>query len=94
MTDDIFDLAVGARCRLSRLGLARSPRTTMTVGTVVGGGRLTSSVRVLFDGYSSPVSLHKTYVELIAAEPEAPAQQRPRDVSDRMLELRDLRKLS
>jgi hypothetical protein len=66
----------------------------MTVGTVVGGGRSTSSVRVLFDGCSSPVSLHRTYIELISAEPEAPAPQRPRDVGDRLVELRDLRKLS
>jgi hypothetical protein len=43
---------------------------------------------------SRPVSLHKKYVELITAESEAPTQQRPRDVADRLLELRDLRKLS
>jgi hypothetical protein len=94
MTDDIFDLAIGARCRLSPLGFARNPRTTARAGTIVGRGRSTSSVRVLFDGYSRPVSLHKKYLELIFAEPEAPAQQRPRDVADRLLELRDLRKLS
>jgi hypothetical protein len=94
MTDDIFDLAIGARCRLSRLGVARSPRTTMRVGTIVGRGRSTSSVRVLFDGYSRPVSLHKKYVELISAAPETPASKRPRDVADRSLELRDLRKFS
>ena len=94
MADDIFDLAIGARCRLSRLGVARSPRTTTRAGTIVGRGRSQSSVRVLFDGYSRPVSLHKKYVELISAEPETPAQQRPRDVADRSLELRDLRKLA
>ena len=94
MTDDIFDLAIGARCRLSRLGFVRSPRTTTRAGTIVGRGRSTSSVRVLFDGYSRPVSLHKKYVELISAEPEVPAPHRPRDVADRLLELRDLRKMS
>jgi hypothetical protein len=94
MTDDIFDSAIGARCRLSRLGIARSPRTTMTVGTIVGKGRTTGSIRVLFDGCSSPVSLHKKYVELISAEPEVPVPRRPRDVAKRLLELRDLRKVS
>jgi hypothetical protein len=94
MADDIFDFTIGARCRLSRLGVARSPRTTMRVGTIVGRGRSTSSIRVLFDGYSRPVSLHKKYVELISAEPEVPAPQRTRDVAVRLLELRDLRKLS
>jgi hypothetical protein len=94
MADDIFDFTIGARCRLSRLGVARNPRTTMRAGTIVGRGRSTSSVRVLFDGYSRPVSLHQKDVELIYAEPEAPAPQRPRDVADRLLELRDLRKLS
>jgi hypothetical protein len=94
MTDDIFDFAIGARCRLSRLGFARSPRTTTRAGTIVGRGRSTSSVRVLFDGYSRPVSLHQKYVELISAEPEAPAQQRPRDVADRLLKLRNLHTLA
>jgi hypothetical protein len=94
MTDDIFDLAIGARCRLSPLGFARNPRTTTRAGTIVGRGRSTSSVRVLFDGYSRPVSLHQKYVELISAEPEAPAQQRPRDVADRLLKLRNLHTLA
>ena len=94
MADDIFDLAVGARCKLSPLGYARSPRATTRAGTVVGRGRSTSSVRVLFDGHSRPVSLHKKYVELISAESEAVAPQRPRDVADRLLELRDLHRVS
>ena len=94
MTDDIFDMAVGVRCRLSPLGIGRSLRTMTRAGTIVGIGRSTSSIRVLFDGYSRPVSLHRKYVELISAEPEAPAPQRPRDVADRLLELRDLRQLS
>lgn len=83
MADDIFDFTIGARCRLSRLGVARSPRTTMRAGTIVGRGRSTSSIRVLFDGYSRPVSLHEKYVELISAEPDAPAPQRTRDVAER-----------
>jgi hypothetical protein len=96
MADDIFDLAKGARCRLSRLGVARSPRTTMRTGTIVGRGRSTNSVRVLFDGSARPVSLHKKYVEPIFAAPDQkpPASKRPGDVAGRSLELRDLRKLT
>jgi hypothetical protein len=94
MTDDIFDFAMGARCRLSRLGFSRCPRTMTRAGTIVGRGRSTNTVRVLFDGHSRPVTLHKKYVELISAQPEAPVPQRPRDLADRLLELRDLRKFS
>ena len=96
MTDDIFDLVIGSRCSLSRLGIARSPGTKMRAGTVVGAGRTANSVRVLFDGSARPVSLHKKYVELIVAAPDQwpPALKRPRDVADRSLELRDLRRLA
>lgn len=75
-------------------GICPQPARLDEAGTVVGRERSKSSIRVLFDGHSRPVSLHKKYVELISAEPETPAQQRPRDVADRVLELRDLRKLS
>jgi len=75
-------------------GICPQPARHDEAGTVVGRERSKSSIRVLFDGHSRPVSLHKKYVELISAEPETPAQQRPRDVADRVLELRDLRKLS
>jgi hypothetical protein len=92
MTDHIFDFAIGSRCRLSELGIARSPRTKRRTGTIVTSGR--SSVRVLFDGSAAPVSLHKKYIELIsAALDHPPPTKRPRDIADRSRSSRDLRKL-
>jgi hypothetical protein len=97
MITDIFDFAIGLRCRLSELGMARSPRTRMTTGTVVGRGNSPNSVRVLFDGATTPVPLHKKYIEAISVAPEysqAPAAtKRPRDVADRSRTRRDGRKL-
>jgi hypothetical protein len=55
----------GARFRISILGAARNPRLAEKEGTIVGGSRLNSSVRVLFDGRKSPVSLHRDYIKLI-----------------------------
>ena len=30
------------------------------------GGRYHSTVRIIFDGFKSPVSLHRAYIELVA----------------------------
>jgi hypothetical protein len=63
-------IAVGARFRMSMLGAARNPRLAEKEGTIVGGSRLNSSVRVLFDGRKSPMSLHRDYIKLIASGTE------------------------
>jgi len=63
-------IAIGARFRMSALGAARSPRLAKKEGTIVGVSRLNSSLRVLFDGSKSPISLHRDYVEQLIAEPE------------------------
>lgn len=63
-------VAIGARFRMSALGAARSPRLAKKEGTVVGISRINSSLRVLFDGSKSPISLHRDYVEQLMAEPE------------------------
>lgn len=63
-------IAIGARFRMSALGAARSPRLAKKEGTVVGCSRLNSSVRVLFDGSKSPISLHRNYVEQLTLDPE------------------------
>ena len=63
-------IAIGARFRMSALGAARSPRLAKKEGTIVGASRLNSSLRVLFDGSKSPISLHRDYVEQLIAEPE------------------------
>ena len=63
-------IAIGARFRMSALGAARSPRLAKKEGTIVGCSRLNSSIRVLFDGSKSPISLHRDYVEQIISDSE------------------------
>jgi hypothetical protein len=63
-------IAIGVRFRMSALGAARSPRLAKREGTVVGGSRINSSIRVLFDGSKSPISLHRDYVEQLTSDPE------------------------
>jgi hypothetical protein len=63
-------IAIGARFRMSALGAARSPRLAKKGGTIVGVSRINSSLRVLFDGSKSPISLHRGYVEQLTAEPK------------------------
>jgi hypothetical protein len=53
-----------ARIKLSALGAARCPRLADREGVIVGGGRYPSTVRVIFDGSKSPMSLHRDYIEL------------------------------
>jgi hypothetical protein len=61
-------IVVGTRFRMSALGAARNPRLADKEGTIVGGSRLNSSVRVLFDGRKSPMSLHRDYIQQISPE--------------------------
>jgi hypothetical protein len=61
-------IVIGARFRMSILGAARNPRLAKRDGTIVGSSRLNSSVRVLFDGRKSPISLHRDYIEQIPPE--------------------------
>jgi hypothetical protein len=63
-------IAMGERVRMSALGAARSPRLAKKEGTIVGGSRLNSSIRVLFDGSKSPMSLHRDYVEQLIPKSE------------------------
>lgn len=51
------------RVRLSALGAVRCPNLVGREGVVIGSGRNPGSVRVLFDGSRTAVSLHSTYVE-------------------------------
>jgi hypothetical protein len=63
-------IAMGTRIRMSALGAARSPRRAEKEGVIVGCSRLNCSVRVLLDGYKSPISLHRDYIEQIPSEAE------------------------
>jgi len=56
-------IVIGARFKISVLGAARNPRLAGREGTIVGSSRLNSSVRVLFDGRRTPMSLHRDYIE-------------------------------
>jgi hypothetical protein len=56
------------RIRMSALGAARCPNLAGREGVVVGAGRYRSTVRVLFDGFRSPTSLHRTYIEPVAGK--------------------------
>ena len=63
-------LPIGTRVKISALGAARNPRLAQKQGTIIGSSRLNRSVRVLFDGRKSPMSLHRDYIEQIPSEAE------------------------
>jgi hypothetical protein len=63
-------LVTGMRIRMSELGAARCPRIAEKTGVIVGRSQQNSSVRVLFNGSRSPVSLHRDYVEQISSAEE------------------------
>jgi hypothetical protein len=54
---------VGQRVRLSKLGIARTLKSTARVDTVVGLPA-PSSIDIRFDGNKRPTKLHRSYVEL------------------------------
>jgi hypothetical protein len=56
------------RVRMSALGAARCPNLAGREGVVVGAGRYRSTVRVMFDGFKSPTSLHSTYIEAVVED--------------------------
>jgi hypothetical protein len=58
-------IAMGSRVRMSALGAARCPRIADKEGILVGEGRYSNSLRILFDGSKLPVSLHRDYIEQI-----------------------------
>ena len=60
-TDKPYEL--GARIRLSALGKSRMMRGADRRGRVIGFGRTDAIVRVQFDEFKCPVSLHHSYVE-------------------------------
>ena len=54
-----------SRVRMSELGAARCPNLAGREGVIVGEGRYRSTVRVKFDDFKSPTSLHSTYIEAV-----------------------------
>jgi hypothetical protein len=53
---------------MTALGAARCPNLADREGVVVGAGRYHSTVRVLFDGFRSATSLHRSYIQPLAGE--------------------------
>jgi len=58
-------IAIGLRVKMSALGAARCRRIADKEGIIVGEGRYSNSLRILFDGSKLPVSLHRDYIEQI-----------------------------
>ena len=57
--------AIGARIRLSALGIERCPKfKNPTRGIIVGVNSIGTSFRILLDGRKLPVTLHMSYIEL------------------------------
>jgi hypothetical protein len=56
------------RVRMSALGAARCPNLVGREGVIVGAGRYRSTVRVMFDGFKWPTSLHSSYVEAVVED--------------------------
>jgi hypothetical protein len=56
------------RIRMSALGAVRCPNLAGREGVVVGAGRYRSTVRIMFDGFRSPTSLHRSYIEPVTGK--------------------------
>jgi hypothetical protein len=64
------------RIRMSALGAARCPNLAGREGVVVGSGRYRNTVRIMFDGFKSPTSLHSSYVEAVVEQNGPPTHTR------------------
>jgi hypothetical protein len=74
------------RVRMSALGAARCPKFAGREGVVIGSGRYRSTVRIMFDGFKSPTSLHSSYIEPVVEEEGVSRSGRdamPPDITDR-----------
>ncbi|MCK1513623.1 hypothetical protein IVB22_13790 [Bradyrhizobium sp. 190] len=64
------------RIKMSALGATRCPNLAGRQGVIIGSGRYRSTVRVMFDDFKSPTSLHSTYIEPVVEEDQAPHRGR------------------
>jgi hypothetical protein len=58
----------GSGFQLSPRGMESCSRLVSRVGTIVGAGRTPNSVRVLFEGRKTPVTLHCSYITPMLGE--------------------------
>jgi hypothetical protein len=61
-------LSKGDRVHLSEFGCSRHPRDSDKKGTIVGQTRYPNSLRVIWDGSRSPVTMHKDYLRFFKEE--------------------------
>lgn len=64
MRDQKDELKMGARIRLSPLGIERSSKKAKLTGVIIGMSSRTSAIRVLMDGRKMPDTIHASYIEL------------------------------
>ena len=90
MSEDQVEFAKGARCELNQLGIERHPRTDLRAGTVIGKASTPNTLRVLFDGSKTPVSLHRKYIQLLVSpEMKHSTSKKPRSLADKPSRRRD-----
>jgi hypothetical protein len=63
------------RVRMSALGAERCPNLAGREGVIVGSGQYRSTVRIMFDGFKWPTSLHSTYIEAVVEEERASSRR-------------------
>jgi hypothetical protein len=63
MHDHHDEMKIGARVRLSPLGLKRSPRVAGSHSGVVVSAMSRTSFRILFDGRKRALTVHASYIE-------------------------------
>ncbi len=54
---------IGDRVVLTALGRERSPKLKSTTGVIFGKSAGTKAYRVLFDGRTTPLQMHPSYIE-------------------------------
>ncbi len=86
MNDDSIEakLSIGSRCQM-KVGGRRSQRLQGRKGTVVGFAQTKNAVRVVFDGYKSPQTLHLSY--LLAVPPTVMPNGGPPEISGEQTEV-------
>jgi hypothetical protein len=59
-----YQRTLGARIRLSALGIQRCSKFKSPTGMIVGANPIGTAFRILLDGRKLPVTLHVSYIEL------------------------------
>lgn len=57
------EFKIGDRVVLTALGRERSPKLKSTTGVILGKSPGTEAYRVLFDGRTTPLLVHQSYIE-------------------------------